>query len=174
MKSTEDLTLISLNNKYLNSAIKLVESVFKHEDEIIRTELEASINNKSLVSYSNHCDSDVKSLKYFIVINNKEKVLGIIGLYTLFEDFEDTDWIGWYCVNKKHRGKGIGMFLLNFVIDLSKNRGKKYLCLYTSTDKSEKKAQKIYERNGFYITKRVKEDGYEILFRKKDLSLSDF
>ena len=50
MKSTDNLTLISLNNKYLNSAIKLVESVFKHEDEIIRTELEASINNKSLVS----------------------------------------------------------------------------------------------------------------------------
>lgn len=173
MKSTDNLTLTSLTNKYLNGAVKLVESVFKHEDEIIRTELEASINNKSLVSYNNHCDSDVKSLKYFIVVNNKEKVLGIIGIYTLFEDFEDTDWIGWYCVSKKYRGKGIGIFLLNFVIDLSKDIGKKYLCLYTSTDKSEKKAQKIYEKNGFYITKRVKEDGYEILFRRKDLSLSN-
>ena len=54
MKSTDNLTLTSLTNKYLNSAVKLVESVFKHEDEIIRTELEASINNKSLVSYNNH------------------------------------------------------------------------------------------------------------------------
>ena len=50
MKSTDNLTLTSLTNKYLNSAVILVESVFKHEDEIIITELEASINNKSLVS----------------------------------------------------------------------------------------------------------------------------
>ena len=146
MKSTDNLTLTSLTNKYLNSAVKLVESVFKHEDEIIRTELEASINNKSLVSYNNHCDSDVKSLKYSIVVNNKEKVLGIIGIYTLFED---TDWIGWYCVSKKYRGKGIGIFLLNFVIDLSKDRGKKYLCLYTSTDKSEKKLKKFMKKMDF-------------------------
>ncbi len=56
------------------------------------------------------------------------------------------------------------MLLLNFVINESKARGKKYLCLYTSTDKSERNPQKIYEKNRFYITNRVKKDGYEILF----------
>ncbi|WP_195990266.1 hypothetical protein [Clostridium sp. D53t1_180928_C8] len=100
MKSTDSLTLITLTNKYLTSAAKLVESVFKHEDEVIKSELEASINKKNLTYYNNHYDSDVKTLQYFIVINNKEKFLGIIGIYASFENFEDIDWIGWYCVSK--------------------------------------------------------------------------
>ena len=78
-------------------------------------------------------------------------------------------WIGWFCVHKKYRGRGIGVALLNYSIEVAKERGKRYLSLYTSTDKNEAEAQVLYELNGFYITKRIYKKGYEILFRRKDL-----
>ena len=59
--------------------------------------------------------------------------------------------------------------MLNYSIEVAKERGKRYLSLYTSTDKNEAEAQVLYELNGFYITKRIYKKGYEILFRRKDL-----
>lgn len=164
-----DVEILSITKEYLNKGVKLVESIFTDEDESAKRELEASIDEKKFQKYVTKIDRHIRSLEYFVAVNTNEKVVGLIGMYTLIENYEDTIWIGWYCVHKKHRGRGIGKLLLDFVIDEARKRGKNYICLYTSTERNEAKAQEIYEKYGFHITKRIKKNGYEILYRKKTL-----
>ncbi|EHI98421.1 GCN5-related N-acetyltransferase [Clostridium sp. DL-VIII] len=169
MDSDEDIEILVLTKKYLNKSIKLVETVFTDEEESMRKEIEASIDEKKFQKYVTKIDRHVMSIEYFTAINSKKKVIGFIGMYTLIENYENTIWLGWYCVHAKYRGRGVGKLLLDFIIDKARERGKKYICLYTSTDSNEAKAQEIYEKNGFYITERVKKNGYEILYRRKTL-----
>ncbi|MGL4772771.1 MAG: GNAT family N-acetyltransferase [Clostridium sp.] len=169
MQISETIEIVPLSKEYLKQASKLVRHVFDDEDEPPTIELEASIDPKKFSIYVEEYDEDLISLEYFIAVENKKKVIGTIGLYSIYCNFENALWIGWYCVDKKYRGKGIGIALLNFAIKEAKNRGMKYLCLYTSTKGREKKAQEIYEKNGFFITQRIKKKGYEKLYRKKIL-----
>lgn len=169
MDFDKDMEILILTKKYLSKGIKLVESIFTDEEESVKKEMEASVDEKKFQKYVTKIDRHIRSLEYFIAVNTKGKCVGIIGMYTLIESYEDTLWIGWYCVHKKYRGRGIGKLLLDFVIDKARESGKKYICLYTSTDNNEATAQEIYEKYGFYITERIKKDGYEILYRKKTL-----
>ncbi len=161
------VTIIPLTDRYLNQAINLVYSIFPDEDEPISIELFASIHKIRLKEFVNHLDTEIKSLKYFIATDNHDRVIGIIGLYTTNEDYEDTYWVGWYAVDLNERGKGIGRALLEHVIKIAKKSGKTNLCLYTSTDPDEATAQILYEKNGFEITKRVKKEDYDLLYRRK-------
>lgn len=166
---TKNVKIIPLTDRYLNQAIKLVYSIFPDEDEPISLELSASVHKNSFQEYINDYDDDIKSLKYFIAIDAHDIVIGIIGLYTTKKDYQDTYWVGWYGVDFHERGKGLGLALLDHVIKIAKKRGKKNLCLYTSTDPDEAKAQYLYERNGFKITKRVNKGDYDLLYRRKVL-----
>lgn len=161
--------IINLNESYVKRAIKLVMNTFEDEGESIKKELWASVNEEKLIKYIKKYDRHMRTLEYFIAIDSEKNLLGIIGLYSLNESYENTYWLGWYCVSKRHRGKGIGKLLLDYAIETARERGKSYLCLYTSTDENEAKAQEIYEKNGFYITKRIKKHDYEILYREKVL-----
>lgn len=166
------IDIIPLTVKHLNQGITLVKSTFKDEGKSLKRELEASVDEKKFAKYVKKYDRNTKSLEYFIAIDKgceNQKVLGIIGLYSINDDFKDTYWLGWYCVDISERGRGIGKALLNYAIALARKRGKKYLCLYTSTDENEAKAQKIYEEYDFFITKIIKKRGYKILYRKKIL-----
>ncbi len=169
MRKSDDVRIIPLEYKYLEQSFKVVNANFEGEDESIRKELEASVDEKKFNKYVNEYDNDMISLEYFIAIDESERVLGTIGLYSLRKDYEDTYWLGWYCVREEERGKGIGIALLEFVIEESRRRNKKYLRLFTSTYKSEAKAQGIYEKYGFYITKKKKRKHHYILYRKKVL-----
>ena len=169
MEFPEGITIIPLNKEYLKKAIKLVESVFTDEEDSVRREIEASVYEKKFQQYITKVDRHTKSLEYFIAVDAKGRLIGIIGMYTLIENYKDTLWIGWYCVDKKHRRRGIGRLLLDFVITKAQERNKRYICLYTSTDRNEAEAQDIYDKYGFYVTEAVHKDGYDILFRKKTL-----
>lgn len=169
MKEYSSINIIKLTKLHLKSAIKLVNSVFSEEDEYPEIEIKASVYEKWFNCYVSKYDDEIISLKYFVVVNDKEKVIGIIGIYETKYDCKDTTWIGWFCVHKKYRRMGIGRDLLNYITEIAKLEGKRYLALYTSTDKNETKAQGLYESNGFYITKRIYKKGYQILFRRKDL-----
>lgn len=169
MRLISGFEVVPLTKEFLEESIDLVESIFDDEGTSLRKELEASVDEKEFVKYVKRYDRNMKSLEYFIAIDKRYSVLGIIGLYSLKKDYKDTYWIGWYCVDENERGKGIGKELLEFVINMAKFREKKYLCLYTSTDNNEAKAQKIYEQYGFFITKVIHKKGYEILYRKKVL-----
>ncbi|MHC1682302.1 MAG: GNAT family N-acetyltransferase [Clostridiaceae bacterium] len=169
MNLPKDVIIVPLTKTYLEQSINLVESTFDEEDMSLSKELEASVDEKKFAKYVKRYDKNMRTLEYFIAKDNNQRVIGIIGLYSLKKDYKDTYWIGWYCVDINERGKGIGKALLEFIITMAKYREKKYLCLYTSTDKNEAKAQKIYEQYGFFITKVIHKKGYEILYRKKIL-----
>ena len=164
----EAINIIELKNDYLKQAEKLANKVFSDEDSLPSKELRASTSELAFNKYKSRYDNDIKELSYFVAIDNK-KVVGLIGLYSTDCDFQDTSWIGWYCVDPKQRGKGIGKNLLDFAINKAKSEGKKYLSLYTSTDESERASQIVYEKYAFYITHTQKESGYDLLFRKKTL-----
>lgn len=139
-----------LSKKYLNQAIDLTLRVFtdtKPEDfDYPPKWLKYSIENK--LPY-------VSSLGYFIAIE-KEKVIGLAGLYELPQDNKESNWLAWFCVDPKFRGKGLGKRLLGLMIKKTKKSKKKYLRLYTSDGEIEKVARKLYEKLGFKETRRKK------------------
>ena len=120
MDKAKSINIIKLTIEYLKSAIKLVNTVFDEEDEYPKAEIKASINEQWFNEYKSKYDNELISLEYYIVTNEKQKVIGIIGLYELEGDYQDTMWIGWFCVHKKYRGRGIGVALLNYSIEVAK------------------------------------------------------
>ena len=162
-----DIKIIPLNEFYLKQTIKLVKSIFKYEKESVSLELKASVDNDEFNKYLLYEDNNIRTLEYFIAINNKGKILGVVGLYSLNDDYIDTYWLGWFCVAKDERGKGIGKILLEYVINEARVRQRKYLKLYTSTYKDEAAAEKLYDKYDFFITAIFKGKYEKILYRKK-------
>jgi len=142
------MKIIKLNKEYLQQAIDLTLNVFpasKPEDfDYPPKWLKYSLENQ--MPY-------VSSLGYYIAVE-KEKVIGITGLYELPEDKEDANWLAWFCVHPSVRGKGFGSRLLNLMMEKTKKQGKKYLRLYTSSGPIEETVRKIYIKKGFIETKR--------------------
>ena len=86
------ITIIPLNKIYLKKAIKLVKSIFKYEKESVSLELKASVDNDEFNKYLLYEDNNIRTIEYFIAINNKGKLLGVVGLYSLNSDYLDTYW----------------------------------------------------------------------------------
>ncbi len=161
---------IPLEKKHLIQASHLANAVFPIEKVFPGEAFEASLDKVKFKTFIK-LETDITTLEYFVALDHKENVLGTSGLYSIKPDEKDSYWLGWFCVDQKYRGKGIGQLLLEKAINEAKNRGKRFLKLYTSTNPSEAKAQIIYEKNGFFITdqERIKEGKFETFFRKKDL-----
>ncbi|MCG2698377.1 GNAT family N-acetyltransferase [Candidatus Parcubacteria bacterium] len=164
------IKVIPLEKKYLIKASKLADSIFPNEEIPPSKAFEISLDKEKFDNFIKS-KNDVKTLEYFVAIDENDSVIGTSGLYSLNSDYKDTYWLGWYCVHQDYRGKGIGKILLDCSIKKARKRGKKFLSLYTSTNPNETAAQKVYEKNGFYITgqKKVKQGNYEIFFRRKEL-----
>ncbi len=169
----EQIKIIALKNKYLGQASNLVDSVFSNEDIISSPSeaLEASLKKEKLDIFIKK-NPEIDTLEYFLAVDKKERLIGVTGLYSLKSDKEDSCYLGWYCVEKKYRGKGVGGMLLDHSIREARARKKKYLKIYTSTSSSEAVAQLVYEKNGFYIIKKEKRNkgDYDIIIRQKELS----
>jgi GNAT superfamily N-acetyltransferase len=164
------IKVVPFEAKYLVQAKALVDSVFPNEKYPPSEAFEASVDKTKYGSFMER-NGGIGTFEYFVAVDENDLVLGTSGLYTESSDCEDSYWIGWYCVHKDHRGKKIGKLLLEYTINEARRRGKKFLKLYTSTSPDEAAAQKIYEKNDFYITDapRVKQGKYEIFYRKKEL-----
>jgi len=169
----EMIKAIPLEKKYLIQASHLANTIFPNEKVSPGEAFEASLDKDKLKTFIklNNDHNDIVTLEYFLALDNKENILGTSGLYSQKSDEKDSYWLGWYCVDEKYRGKGVGKLLLEIAMSEAKNRGKRFLKLYTSTDPNEAKAQIIYEKNGFFITnqEKIKEGEFEIFFRKKEL-----
>lgn len=106
-----------------------------------------------------------------MALNNSGKVIGTTGIYVLADDEEDSAWLGWFCVDEKHRGKGYGQRLLEFTMQKGREMGKKKLKLYTSTEPSEEVAQKLYAKKGFILFKEeiLPDKPYKKLYKQVNL-----
>lgn len=114
----------------------------------------------------------ISEVRYWIIIDeSSDKVIGITGLYCYKKDQNEADWVGWMGVNPNYRRLKLGNKLIDFVIVKAKNRGKKFLRLYTSTDPNERIANIMYDRKGFRIFKRepLKGTNLELLYQEKEL-----
>ena len=156
-----------LSEKYLKEASFLANSVFRDEDVLPGVPFKASLDQEKFEEFNKIAKYEYSSLEYFVAVDETEKVLGTTGLYSRREDEKDTDWLGWYCVDPKFRGKGIGSKLLDYTIRKAKERGKKFLRLYTSMSPKEKAAQRVYNSRGFrtFRTETNEHSKYETIYK---------
>ena len=157
-----------LTERHLKDAKALANSIFRYEKIPPGVALEASLDKQKFKIMNLGEKNKISTLEYFVAVDRKEKLLGISGLYSLDTDKENTYWLGWYCVDLKHRGKGIGGKLLDYVIRKVGSRGKKFLRLYTSPSDDEKKALKVYDSRGFKTIRKKKDkrSKYEIIYQE--------
>jgi len=158
------MEIIPLSKETVEQAIALVQRIFAGTSkEDIRTAFEGGLGNRKA-----YTKWKISQLKYWVIV--EDTVIATTGMYELLED-KDAYWAGWMCVDPEFRRRGLGRKLLEFVVDLAKKAGKKYVRLYTSTDPNEAAAQKLYEKRGFKEYKREPEPGtiYERIYRQLDL-----
>ncbi len=110
-----------------------------------------------------------KSNKYWQVylIKYNDDIVGICGLYSLYENRTDELWLGWFGIIPSERNLGIGEYALNWMKDNAKLLGCKKIKSYVDKDG---KPLNFYYRNGFKKICLVK----EYLQLNKDLSLDEF
>jgi GNAT superfamily N-acetyltransferase len=153
----EEIRIELLSKKTLADACKLTLRVFHSdvsEEDYPPKWLKASLDPKK--NKSSYIGLDVRGVRYWVALSEKDKVVGIIGLYTLKYDEKEAYWLAWYCVDPKSGGKGIGRALLDFVITKAKKDGKKWFRLYTSDEPNEKRANEMYDKLGFKPIKSKK------------------
>jgi GNAT superfamily N-acetyltransferase len=151
----EEIVIKPLSEESLQQASSLALKVFhsnSNDEDYPPKWFKISLSDKK----NEKMDLDVTSIKYWVALDSNKKVHGIVGLYTLSYDEKEAYWLGWYLVDPKSRGKGIGKLLLESIIKKSKKQGKKYLRLYTSNDPNEKRANEIYDKLGFTPIKSEK------------------
>lgn len=88
------------------------------------------------------------------------KIVGVIGYCPDRLETDDIYWLGWFYVHKDCRGHGYGRELLDYVIDILKNKPARKLYVDTSSFTSYEKAMGIYEKTGFAYEGTLK-DYYE-------------
>lgn len=156
-----------LTKKYVTQACNLGNLIFSYEEILSSKAIGANLDPKKYKKLES-IYKEVVSTESFVAID-KEKVIGVVGLYKIKEDVINTFWLGWFFVDPNIRGKGIGGLLLDYAIGEAKKRGTKYLKLYTSNHPNEKIAQILYKKRGFKITKRelLKDGMYRIFYQKK-------
>ena len=164
----EDIIIEPLSKKTINGALKVLDKVFGN-------------NLKDKVIYHNAFIGSLDMNKYKLIYGKKEKpsylqyyvardkesgrIFGTTGLYVNSELDTGRIGIGWFCVDPKFRGKGIGKALLDFTIEKARERRSPVLFLWTTSDPAERLAHKMYARRGFRVIKREKSprDKYEVI-----------
>jgi ribosomal protein S18 acetylase RimI-like enzyme len=164
----DDFIIKELKIFQLNEFKKILSTVFHYEKtDIYKYYLSLfPILFQKIIRIFGH----VRYSKYWVALNNKEEIVGIIGIYFRDCDPKDVLWVSWFCVKKQYRRKGIGGKLLNHVISYAKENNKTKFKIYTSNHDNEKNAQYLYEKFGFLIIEEVEIDsGYVKIYREKKL-----
>ena len=159
-----------LTDRTLRETVDLVDKIFPGEEkEPPKLEIPASLNTEKYQNFLlKHQMSD---LRYWVAIDDFERVVGTIGLYCYDFDEEEAFWLGWFCVDPRLRRKNIGVQLLQFSIKEAKKQGKKFLRLYTSTDLNELASHRLYEKYGFRLVEKEPQAGTEFKYLYYELKL---
>jgi ribosomal protein S18 acetylase RimI-like enzyme len=104
------------------------------------------------------------------------EVAGTVGLYRKLSDHDQFIYLGWFCVSKNFRQKGLGRSLLRYAINEASKTQAKALRLDTSDWEDEKFAVSLYKSEGFNIYQQKHgqyegKDWNEILMEKHLLSI---
>lgn len=155
------MSIEQLSKATLQQAIFLRDEIFEALSKLDKKTLAASLDPDNFQKF--YIQSGIEKLDYWVYITDKNEVVGIVGLYSEYTN--QAAWLGWYGVHPLQRGQKIGSKLLDFAIDLAKQRGYKELHLYTTKEHNE--AIILYEKRGFVKYKKNKE--LKTLYYKKEL-----
>lgn len=109
---------------------------------------------------------DGKYWQVWLVKDDRDKTIGICGLYSL--DFSTNNlWLGWLGIVPKSRNKNLGKYVMEFLYSECLNVGCKNL--YSWVDKNGKPLN-FYYREGFKSIGSVK----EYLEKKPKIDRSEF
>jgi len=136
-----------LNHNNLEEAKNLRNRTFNYIKKIEQDTLDASLDRKNYIKcYKNN---EINFMKYYVLENNDNKIIGLTGIYNEIEDEDDMCWIGWFCIDNNYRNLGLGKKLLDFSINKAKELNNKFLHLYTYDSKEFEAAINIYKKYGF-------------------------
>jgi GNAT superfamily N-acetyltransferase len=159
----EKIKIAPLTDNTLKDATSLRDSIFDDIDPLDIKTLKASLNPKKYKKWFK--DIELIKLNYWLAIDKTNNVMGMVGLYNEIEDNKDMCWLGWFCVDPKHREQGVGKKLLEFSIARAKQENKKYLHLYTQDLPEYRSAIKMYKEYGFkFYEPEEKDDNDNIYF----------
>lgn len=148
--STNNYIIKPLCKETIAAATKLRDSVFECLSKGEIESLDASIKPNFYKKW--YRKNKIDSLSYWVSIDKKDSaIVGIVGLYTETDSSADEIWLGWYCVDPKFRGCGIGSRLLSYAIDKAASINKQVIKLYTTDEQQHIDAIKLYERKGFRL-----------------------
>ena len=140
----------------LKKAEKLRDDTFGNiediEKNLLRASLDKELHKQSLKQ------NDITTLSYWVARDKvSKKVIGLTGLYTEIYD-EENCWLGWFCVDKTYRGKGLGKRLLQFAEEQAKSLKKETMHIYTYNSKKYARAIEMYKQFGYseYAVKNTK------------------
>jgi len=106
---------------------------------------------------------------YWVAINEQEKIVGTIGLYSMLKDSHEAVWMAYLCVDPGSRRQGIGRVLVEYAIEQAKAIGVPYFKLYTSTMQNEVNSHSLYHEYGFRVTKVKQKLFYKLLYMQLNL-----
>jgi GNAT superfamily N-acetyltransferase len=134
--------------------IKIVPLTADKFDSAVDLVFQAELDTKEEIEHHlKHLDAHYTALFY-------NKIIGVIGWYqddvnyaknAMGEDFpgKEVYWVGFFAVDEKYRGKGIGFALLKKLEEIVKNKNQN--CLWVS---SVPETHKYYQRQGFRLVKK--------------------
>jgi Tat protein translocase TatB subunit len=173
LPADEELSeIVPLSEEFLGSAIETVRTCFvwyAQNGDLPARSLRASLDPSFVDKYEDM--QALKNRQYWVKLDENQ-VVGISGIMEMDEDEKTTDWVNWFCVHPDFRGKGVGRDLLNYISNVSAERGKKFLKLWTSDSANEADAQFLYEKMGFKITSQEPHeegDSTVLIYREKML-----
>ena len=83
----------------------------------------------------------------YYLIREGETYIGITGIYS-YQDYPLDAWLGWFGFLLEHRNKGYGKKAMEFFENLARDRGFRYVRLYTDTFDNDK-AKNFYSHCGY-------------------------
>jgi GNAT superfamily N-acetyltransferase len=134
--------------------IKIVPLTSDRLSQAIELVLSAELDTKEEIEHH------LKHLAAHYIALFDNKIIGVIGWYNddvnyakdaMGEDFpgKEAYWIGFFAVDEKYRGKGIGFALLKRIEEIVKNKNQKSLWV-----SSVPETHKYYKRQEFRLVKK--------------------
>jgi len=131
----------------------------KHEKvlEIIMSSMEESEYRSAYLMLSNSLSYRDRELYIY-------KDIGTVGLF-FPEEVDGVCWLSYFAVKKEFRSRGLGSFLLSYILSIAKKRGMDRILVETFSTPIYEDAIELYKKFGFY------QIGYMDLYHKNKTCL---